>query len=116
MDMEMIVMIDFLLGALTMWLLLSIFSLVAERLNFNYKDWYFYVCTAPILIPVLFFGVLGMCICRPWRNVVKPVEQSKFDEVVALGGFKHWRIGKNFYICFEAKARLVNKLYFVKTK
>ena len=70
----------------------------------------------PILLIAFPFYVFYCFLIRPWRNVWEPVTQKQFDEVMGMGHSKSWEIFPSVYLCFEAKARLINKIFFVRVK
>lgn len=108
---------EFIIGFFTCWIVLGVFEVLAEKFDWYYKDWYSWIMGLPILIVVVPVGVLCMIIFKPWQNVIKPVEKDRWDEIMSdfEGKVKYVHIGR-FYICFEPKARFINKLFFIMVK
>ena len=110
-------MSNFIIGFLVCWVILGTFGVLSEKFDWYYKDWNWYITCFPVLIVLVPIGVLCVIIFKPWQNVVKPVEKDRWDEIIT--GFedkvKYIHIGR-FYICFESKARFINKLFFVRIK
>ena len=110
-------MINFIIGFLVCWVILGIFEMASEHFDWYYKIWYSWVVAFPVLIVVIPVGVLGFIILKPWQNVVKPVEKGRWSKIVSdfKDKVKYIHIGR-FYICFEPKARFINKLFFIRVK
>lgn len=108
---------EFIIGFLTCWVLLGIFEVVSEYFDWFYENWYSWIMGLPILIVVVPVVVLCMIVFKPWQNVIKPVEKDKWDKIVADFKYKvkYVHIGR-FYICFEPKARFIDKLLFIRVK
>lgn len=110
-------MTEFTIGFLVCWVLLGIFGVLSEKFDWYYKDWHWWITCFPVLIVVVPIGVLAMIVFKPWQNVIKPVEKDRWDKIVAdfKDKVKYLHIGR-FYICFESKARFINKLFFIRVK
>ena len=110
-------MTEFIIGFLTCWVLLGIFEVVSEYFDWFYKNWYSWIMGLPILIVVVPVGVLCMIVFKPWKNVIKPVEKDRWDEIMSdfKDKVRYIHIGR-FYICFEPKAKFINKLFFIRVK
>lgn len=108
---------EFIMGFLVCWVLLGIFEVVSEKFDWYYKDWHWWITGLPVLIVIVPIGVLGMIIFKQWQNVVKPVEKKRWDDITTdfKDKVKYIHIGR-FYICFEPKARFINKLFFIRVK
>lgn len=112
-------MIMFLAGFLCCWTILGLFCFLADTFNWGidlYDTWLGAVVCLPLLVIAFPFYVIYCFIIRPWRSVWKPVERKRFDEVMGWGHSKSWQILPRLYLCFEPKARLINKVFFVKVK
>ena len=108
---------EFIIGFLTCWIILGVFEVLSEEFDWYYKDWHWWITGLPILIVVVPICVLGMIILKQWQNVVKPVEKARWDEIMSdfEDKVKYAHIGR-FYICFEPRARFINKLFFIRVK
>ena len=110
-------MIEVILGFIICWILLGLFEITAEQYDWRHTQWYYWIMAFPILIVIVPLGVLCMIIYKPWQNVIIPVEKDKWDEIMNTykNKYKYIHIGR-FYICFEPKAKLINKLFFIRVK
>ena len=108
---------EFIIGFLTCWNLLGAFEVLSEKFDWYYKSWHWWIVCFPVLIVIVPIGVLGMIIFKPWQNVIKPVEKDRWDKIMVdfKGKVKYIHIGR-FYICFESKARFINRLFFIRVK
>lgn len=108
---------EFIIGFLACWIILSVFEVLSEKFDWYYKDWHWYITCFPVLIVFVPIDILCVIIFKPWQNVVKPVEKTRWDEIITdfEDKVKYIHIGR-FYICFEPKARFINKLFFVRVK
>lgn len=108
---------EFIIGFLACWIILSVFEVLSEKFDWHYKDWLWWIIGLPVLIIVVPIGVLGMAVIKQWQNVVSPVEKDRWDEIITdfEDKIKYIHIDR-FYICFEPKARFINKLFFVRVK
>ncbi len=109
---------EFIIGFFTSWIVLGVFEVLAEKFDWYYTDWHWWITGLPVLIVIVPIGVLGMIIFKQWQNVVKPVEKKRWDDITTIDfkdKVKYMHIGR-FYICFEPKARFINKLFFVRVK
>ncbi len=110
-------MIEFVIGFVSCWVLLGIFEVVSEYFDWFYKNWYSWIMGLPILVIIVPIGVLAWILIKPWQCVVNPVEKDRWDKILSDFGdkVKYIHMGR-FYICFEPKARFINKLFFIRVK
>lgn len=108
---------EFIIGFFTCWIVLGVFEVLAEKFDWYYKDWHWWITGLPVLVVVVPVGVLAMVVIKQWQNVVTPVEKDRWDEIITdfEDKVKYIHIGR-FYICFEPKARFINKLFFVRVE
>jgi hypothetical protein len=105
----------FILGFICCWIVFAVLQLFAEKYDWNCHDWYIWLTTAPISIPVVIMWFLLMLIYNPWRNVIHSVSQYTFNAEVSRGNLKVLHIW-HFKICYDTDAKLLNRLFFVKIK
>ena len=108
---------NFIIGFIVCWVILGVFEMASEHFDWYYNIWYSWVIAFPVLIVVIPVGVLCWIILKPWQNVVNPVEKDRWNRIVSdfKDKVKYIHIGR-FYICFEPKARFINKLSFIRVK
>ena len=108
---------EFIIGFLTCWVVLGVFELVSEKFDWYYKDWHWWITSLPVLIIVVPIGFLGMILFKQWQNVAKPVEKKRWCDITTnfKDKVKYIHIGR-LYICFEPKAKFINKLFFIRLK
>lgn len=112
-------MIMFLAGFLCCWVALGAFCILADTLNFGiaiYSTKFVILVCLPLLIIAFPFYIFYCFVIRPWQNVWAPTTQEHFDEVMGCRPSKSWQIFPGLYLCIEPKARLINKVFFVRVK
>lgn len=106
----------FAFGFLTRWAIISIIMTIGDLFDWIYEDWFYNIVCAPIIVPFVVIGTMVMLLFNPWRNVIRPVEEEHLKSVLSEGRTKFIRATKHFWICFELKAPITKKLFFVRTK
>lgn len=108
----------FWIGLLSCWTVMSFILLLSDS-----QDWIAIwslpceiILCFPAFVILLPFYLAYAFLIRPWCNVWKPVEQERFDRVVRLGNSKFIRLLPRLYLCFERKAALANRVFFVRIK
>lgn len=112
-------MLMFLAGFLCCWLIIGGVCCIGDSIDrgvYFIDDAFSVFICLPLLIIALPFYIFYCFVIRPWRNVWTPVTQERFDEVMGKGHSRSWKIFPKIYLCFEAKARLINKIFFVRIK
>lgn len=109
-------MIEFISGFLLCWFILGAFGLLGNTLHWEDDDRFWMVISFPILLiaaPLIF--VWYTFFYGPWRHVLIPLPEHRWDWVVKRSKVLH--IGPNLYICYESKPNYwYEKLYFVRVK
>jgi hypothetical protein len=90
-------------------------NILADRNSWFHSRGYMYTTTAPILVPIVVIFCLFIIIYSPWRNVIRPVSQSKFNADIKRIHMKVLHIGR-FKICYDKTAKMINKFFFVWTE
>lgn len=112
-------MIMFLSGFLCCWVVLGALCFLADTFSWGidlFDTKLGVLVCLPLLLIAFPFYIFYCFLIRPWRNVWAPVTQKRFDEVMGMGHSKAWKIFPRVYLCFEAKARLINKIFFVRVQ
>lgn len=110
-------MLHFLLGVLVCWTVFAILTLVGDHFNWFFEDWYLFIFTFPVLLVVmpLYFGYAFLL--HPWRNVWRPVEAERFNEIVRGDPkLKTWRLVPRLFVCWQPDATIINRLFFVRIR
>lgn len=108
-------MAPFLIGFLTCWVLIGIFSLVSDVLEFTYSDAFLWIIAFPILIVIMPICTAFLLLWRPWRSVWKPTTQERFETLCNQNGVRKVKIVDRFYVCIDVKAKAIfNKIFFVR--
>jgi hypothetical protein len=101
------------LGFIFCWAIFAVLQLFAEKYDWNFHDWYIWLTTAPISIPIAITWFLLMLIYKPWQNVIHSVPRGAFNAEVSRGNLKVLHIWR-FKVCYDTKAKFINRLFFVR--
>lgn len=106
-------MVQFIFGFICCWVIFAMLNMIADRYGWFHSYGYIYTTTAPVLIPLIIICYLFRIIYSPWRNVINPISQSKFNAEVVRVHMKVLHIGR-FKMCYDKTAKkIINKIFFV---
>ena len=108
-------MMLFVFGFICCWVLFAILNILADRYSWFHTYGYIYGTTSPILIPIVIICYLFKIIYSPWRNVINPISQGKFNAEVARVHMKVLHVGR-FKVCYDKTAKIINKIFFIWVK
>ena len=106
---------NFLFGFLCCWIIIAVLQLLADTFNWLEKDWYLCLTAAPITFPAIIISIIIHIFVYQWKNVVHPVSKNIFESEIKRINLKVLHIGC-FKICYDKKAKLLCRLYFVITR
>lgn len=110
-------MFNVFIGFMAAWVIFGVLALLSDKFDWYFDDWYLWLSALPILLPVVIIAIICQFLYRPWRNVIKPVEQKHFEEVMAISKGKQYKITNHFYLCIDGGAKSIfNKIFFVRIK
>lgn len=109
----------FILGFLCCWVLGGILVLLADRLDILFQH-LANTATLPLIIllaPFLLMYSICMVVYAPFRYVVHPVTQERFDTANDRMKGKLRKISGSLYYCVDKNAkRFWNRLFFVRIR
>lgn len=104
-------MTQFLFGFICCWVIFAILNILADRYSWFHTYGYMYTTTAPVLIPIVIICFLFSIMYSPWRSVINPISQGKFNADVKRAHTKVLHIGR-FKICYDKTAKITKKFFF----
>ena len=103
----------FILGFMCCCVIFAVLQLLAEKYCWFDQNWYRWLTTATVSVPIAIILFLCMLAYRPWRNVINSVPRAIFNAEMQRENLKVLHIGR-FKICYDTKAKLINRLFFVR--
>lgn len=104
-------------GFLCCWVIFGLLVLLGDEVGGPFDELAMSLPVLPITIVVVPIGILWHFLWDPWRYVVHPASEGKFQQAQATLQGRTKRILKRLYVCWDPGAKFLgHKVFFVRVK